>query len=136
MRTAIDTNIVSALWSKEPSCQQVLPLLERSHREGALVICGAVYAELLAHPRSSRKFLDQFLGDTNIAVEFEMDEELWRDAGRRFAAYANRRRGEGGARRLLADFIVGSHARLRADRLLTLDSGRYRTDYPELKVLE
>lgn len=136
MRTAIDTNIISALWSNEPSCQQVLPLLEQAHREGALVICGAVYAELLAHPRSSRKFVDQFLRDTSTAVEFDVDEDIWRDAGFRFAAYANRRRSEGGPRRLLADFIVGSHARLRADRLVTLDFGRYRTDYPDLKVLE
>ena len=36
---------------------------------------------------------------------------------------------------LLADFVVGAHAALKADRLLTLDVKRYRTGFPDLKLL-
>src|SRR5436305_572495 len=39
----------------------------------------------------------------------------------------------GSAKRLLVDFIVGAHALIRADRLLTLDASRYAKDFPELK---
>jgi predicted nucleic acid-binding protein len=38
-------------------------------------------------------------------------------------------------KRLLADFIIGSHALAQADRLMTLDPKRYRQDFPELKLI-
>jgi predicted nucleic acid-binding protein len=33
------------------------------------------------------------------------------------------------------DFIIGAHAFLKADRLLTLDAGRYRTAFPKLVMM-
>jgi hypothetical protein len=61
----------------------------------------------------------------------------WIKAGRRFAHYAKRRRRSScqGPKRLLADFIIGSHALSRADRFMTLDPKRYAPDFPELKLL-
>lgn len=137
MRTAIDTNIISALWSREPASSHVLPLLGRAHRDGGLVICAAVYAELIAHPKATQEFVDEFLSQTNLVVDYDLGQEIWRDASRRFAAYAQRRRDSGGGqpRRLLVDFLVGSHAQIRADRLLTLDAARYQVGYPELRLM-
>lgn len=107
-----------------------------AHRDGGLVICGAVYCELLAHPKATVSFTDEFLSRTNIAVDFEPDEPTWREAGRTFAEYADRRRQSGGgaAPRLLVDFLVGAHALLRADQLLTLDADRYRQAFPQLRI--
>jgi predicted nucleic acid-binding protein len=53
------------------------------------------------------------------------------------AHYAKRRRRSScqGPKRLLADFIIGSHALSRADRFMTLDPKRYAPDFPELKLL-
>ena len=34
-----------------------------------------------------------------------------------------------------ARFVVGAHALLMADRLLTLAANRYRTAYPELRLM-
>jgi predicted nucleic acid-binding protein len=136
VRTAIDTNIISALWSTEPLASEASGVLAKARAEGGLVISAPVYAELLAHPRVTERFAEEFLAATGIEVEFELDEEVWREAGRRFARYAARRRRSGGgsAQRLLVDFIVGAHAALCAGRLLTLDAGRYRQDFPELTV--
>ena len=82
--------------------------------------------------------MEQFLRDTHIRVDFVLDESVWRRAGLAFSAYAKRRRRSGGGepRRLLVDFLVGAHAELRAERLLTLDASRYTQDFPGLKLME
>lgn len=64
-------------------------------------------------------------------------EPVWRLAAQTFAAYAQRRRDSSGRhpKRFLADFLVGAHATLEADRLVTIDADRYRTDFPNLALL-
>ncbi len=136
MRTAIDTNVLSALWSKEPLALDIARNLGSARAEGGLVVAALVYAELLAFPKATEPFVNNFLADTGIDVDFEFQQLVWLEAGRRFAHYANRRRGAArrGLRRLLADFIIGSHALAQADRLMTLDPKRYSRDFPELKL--
>lgn len=137
MRTAIDTNILSALWSGEPLASLVSEELNQAAAAGGLVICAVVYAELLAHPKAKLDFVDDFLSTTGISIDFDLGEPVWREASVCFAKYATRRRASRGGRtkRLLADFIVGGHALLRSDRLLTLDSSRYSRDFPDLKQI-
>lgn len=137
MRTAIDTNILSALWSGEPLASRVSNQLLEAHAQGGLVVCAPVYAELLAHPSATQSFMDDFLADTGITVDFDLSEEVWRKAGTSFALYAQRRRGSGGGspKRLLVDFVVAAHALLSADRLMTLDPSRYVKDFPRLHVV-
>lgn len=137
MQSAVDTNVISALWSGERAATGMQNLLVEARRAGGLVICGPVYAELLAYPGATKAFVDGFLEATQIAAEFSLSRAVWEEAGAAFSAYAERRR-EGRAgqpKRLLADFVVGAHALLLADRLLTLDPKRYRTAYPELKLV-
>jgi predicted nucleic acid-binding protein len=137
MRTAIDTNILSALWSGEPLAPMVSEVLDQAATDGGLVVCAVVYAELLAHPKAKLDFVDDFLSSTEISIDFDLGEPVWREASARFAKYAMRRRASRGgkAKRLLADFIVGAHALLRSDRLLTLDRSRYSRDFPDLKLI-
>jgi predicted nucleic acid-binding protein len=73
----------------------------------------------------------------NIAVDFDIGEDVWRLAATSFAAYASRRRHSGGGspKRLLADFVIASHALLQADRLMTRDAGRYSQDFPKLRLI-
>jgi predicted nucleic acid-binding protein len=111
-------------------------LLGEARNAGSIVICGIVYAELLAYPKASQKFVDDFLKSTDIQIDFDIGEVAWRDVAHRFGKYAERRRRSKGtsAKRLIADFIVGAHALHKADRLLTLDASRYKTDFPSLPI--
>jgi len=135
LRTAIDSNVLSALWSNESVASNAEESLSRAQSEGGLVVSAPVYAEILAHPKITESLLNDFLADTSIEVDFELGRDVWLDAGRRFALYAKRRRRvtHDNPKRLLADFIIGSHALIQADRLMTLDTRRYERDFPELK---
>ncbi len=111
--------------------------LGNAKAEGGLVVSGPVYAELLAYPKARESFVNDFLADTGITVDFAFEQAAWVEAGRRFARYAKRRRRSAGqgAKRLLADCIIGSHALVHADRFMTLDPRRYARDFPELKLV-
>lgn len=116
---------------------RLLVLLAEARREGALLISPFVFAELLAYPGMTEALLRRFLETTGVAVDLRLDERVWTESGLRFARYAALRRESFGAgpRRLLADFLIGSHALAQADRLLTLDAKVYRQDFPELRLL-
>jgi predicted nucleic acid-binding protein len=136
MRTALDSNILSAIWSAEPSAPRVRQQLIDARSRGNLVISGPVYVELMAHPLIKSGVLDQLLKDASVEIDFALDEPIWRRAAQGFAAYAQRRRRSGGSspKRLLPDFLIASHALIKADRLLTLDPARYQQDFPELRL--
>jgi predicted nucleic acid-binding protein len=136
-RTAIDTNVLVYLWDRDPQVNvPARDALDRAYGRGGLVITGVVYAELLAAPGRNRQFIDQFLDATGISVDWTLDETIWRLAGESFRTYARRRRrqAEPGPRRLLADFLIGAHASLRANVLLTGDDRFYRSMLPTLTV--
>ena len=137
MTTAIDTNILIALWDRSRSLSSAaLIALEAAFRRGPLVIAAPVFAELLAAPGRTEPFVDAFLDDTAITVEWELDEAVWRSAGRAFQRYAERRRKQrdSGTRRILADFVIGAHAEVRGYRLLTMDERTYRAAFPKLTI--
>lgn len=138
MTTAIDTNVLIALWNEDDALnERARTALDAALSRGSLVIAGAVYAELLAAPARSEAFLDSFCRNTSIAVDWDFNEAIWRAAGRAFQLYTARRRKEPGAgpRRILADFLVGGHAVHNGFRLLTLDEGLYRAAFPRLGLL-
>lgn len=137
MRTAIDTNVVSAIWSGEASVPQLLTRLAEAKAEGALLVSPAVFVELHAYPGATEAFVREFLTSTGVEVDYRLGELVWLETARRFAGYATRRRQSSGnsPRRLMADFLIGAHALVQADRLLTLDSQFYEQDFPELRLL-
>ena len=108
-----------------------------ARQEGVLLISPFVFAELHAHPTMTAGDVRSFLDATGIVIDYKLEERIWSEAGLRYARYAARRRqstGEG-PRRLLADFLIGSHALVQAERLLTLDPKVYQQDFPELRLL-
>jgi len=137
VRTAIDSNVFSAIWTGESSVPRLLDQLEEARRDGALLISPFVFAELRAYPGMTNVLVCKFLETTGVVVDLKLEERLWTEAGLRFARYAARCRKSYGAipRRLLADFLIGAHALVQADRLLTLDARVYHQDFPEIRLL-
>ena len=138
MATAIDSNILVALWGTDDALNLTArSALDAAWHRGKLVIAAPVYTELLAFPGRTEAFLDSFLAETGIIVDWHLDESIWRTAGRAHQGYVARRRKhrEAGPRRILADFLIGAHALARGYRLLTLDSKLYRSAFPRLNVV-
>jgi predicted nucleic acid-binding protein len=137
MTTAIDTNVVVALWDKDPTLSLAAQTaLEAAFNRGGLVVSAPVFAELMAAPGRTETFVSSFLEETGIAVEWDLGEAVWRSAGRAFRVILERRRKQRdpGSRRILADFLIGAHAQTRSYRLLTLEERLYKAAFPTLTI--
>jgi predicted nucleic acid-binding protein len=138
MTTSIDTNVIVALWDSDRALSLVAQTaLDKAFTDGRLVVSGPVFAELMAAPDRSENFLNTFISDTGIVLEWNLQEGVWRAAGRAFQRYVARRRAKppAGPRRILADFLIGAHASEHGYRLLTLDDGLYRAAFPGLTLM-
>ena len=138
MITALDTNVIIALWTGDAALSQAAQTsLDTAHERGRLVISAPVFAELMAAPHRDESFLNSFFRATGIVVEWNLEEAIWRMAGRAFQSYADRRRRQRdhGARRILADFLIGAHATHRGYHLLTLDDRLYSASFPNLALV-
>jgi predicted nucleic acid-binding protein len=138
MITAIDTNVLVALWTgTAEAAEAIAERLDEASTQGPLVIAPAVYAELVAGPEREVSFVDAFLADTQIRVDWVLPEAVWRSAAQAYRGYVARRRsqaGDAGPRRILADFLIGAHALDVTATLLTLDARLYRAAFPTLPL--
>ena len=101
---------------------------------GALIVSPTVVAELGAY--FNREFeLKVFLRDTGLKLvpfglaSLHLAGQTWK-AYRRKAGTAP----DGRPELVMADFLVGAHAMVHAERLLTRDRGFYRACFPKLKL--
>jgi predicted nucleic acid-binding protein len=138
MMTAIDTNVIVALWDRDPDLSLAAQTgLDAALGEGGLVIAAPVFAELMAAPGRSEVFLNTFFRDTGIRIDWNLPEAVWRAAGAAFQKYCLRRREKpaSGPRRILADFLIGAHASQHGFCLLTLDDRLYSAAFPGLALV-
>ncbi len=138
MSTAIDGNVLIALWNEDDSLNtQARSALDTALGRGGLFIAAHVFAELLAASSRTELFLDSFFAETSITVDWDLNEAIWRAAGRAFQQYVARRKRQRdpSPRRILADFVIGAHALHHGFHLLTLDDRLYRAAFPRLAVL-
>ena len=138
MTTSIDTNVLVALWDRDPAVgASAQSALDGALRRGNLILPAPVFSELMAAPGRTEEFLDSFVRDTGIGIDWDLDQSIWRLAGRVFQSYSVSRRKQQGAgpRRILADFLIGAHAQRRGFALLTLDDRIYRNAFPNLAII-
>ena len=137
MTTAIDTNIIVALWDADSGVALAArTALDAAFNRGNLIVAAPVFAELIAAPGRTETFVAMFFEEAGIAIDWHLSEGIWRAAGRAFQGYAERRRKHRdlGARRILADFLIGAHATVHGYRLLTTDVRLYQAAFPTLTI--
>lgn len=128
MITAVDTNVLLDLFianavNQAESREHIATALEA----GELIISEIVYAELVPN-FEDRARLESALRDTDVQLS-PIDSDVAWEAGRRWMQYG---RAGGPRTRMLADFLIGAHALLKADQFLTRDRGFYESYFPEL----
>jgi len=131
MISALDSSVILDVLTDNPQFADASEaLLRRAVTEGKLVIGECALAEI-APAFKDEKTLKEFLADWQIEfVPSSRDSAIL--AGRNFARYLSR---SGRTGRIVADFLIGAHAMLHADRLLARDRGYLRDYFSKLRVL-
>lgn len=138
MTTSIDSNIIVALWwQHDPTNRIAAQMLLQAQRSGRMVVSAPAFAELMGDPNRNETELEEFFAEAGISVDWVLEEAIWREAGKAYQGYIQRRRSSSGTspRRILADFLIGAHASIRGFSLLTLDRRLYAAAFPKLKVI-
>ena len=140
MTTAIDSNVLVALWNEDDALNaEAAGALEAVAVRGTMVIAAPVYVELRTVPDRDERAIDFFLSKTGIDVDWRLEEKVWREAAKASHEYGKRRRGERHSklpRRIAGDFVIGAHAMVREYSLLTLDRRTFRVAFPTLKLAQ
>lgn len=131
MTTLVDSNIIIDLTSEDSEWfDWSASMLGRAATEGRLVINPIVYAEVAA----AFQTIEQ--ADEAMPPHYFVREALpWAAsyvAGRAFVACRKR---SGKKRSPLPDFFIGAHAAVADYTLLTRDATRYRTYFPNLRII-
>jgi predicted nucleic acid-binding protein len=132
MITAVDTNILIDILEPDPvNGLRSKEALKKCFREGAVVACDVVWAEVATAYGHNPDDLVEAL--RAMRIEFSaMSMEAALEAAQSWHAF---RKHGGGRDRIAADFLIGGHAAIQAERLLTRDLGFYRKYFKRLAVV-
>jgi predicted nucleic acid-binding protein len=132
MITAVDTCVLLDVFLADASFGPgSAEALKTSLAEGRMVACDAVWAEVLSAFPSRQAAIEALL---RLGVGFDpLGSEAAGLAGATFRQY---RQGGGPRTRVAADFLIGAHARVQTDRLLTRDHGFFREWFTGLRVVD
>lgn len=133
MKTAVDSSVLlDVLGADRRFGERSREALRTAYDAGALVACDVVWAEVRARFPSDEAF-EAAMG--LLGVRFEpLSPEAAVTAGRLWRA--GREGAKRGRPRVVADFLIGAHAMLQADALLTRDRGFYRAYFSRLRAVD
>jgi predicted nucleic acid-binding protein len=129
--TLVDTNILLDILSGEPQwLDWSAAMMARRAELGPLYINDVIVAELSARMETERE-LDIALDTLKVIIERTPRAALFL-AGKAFRKYRN----SGGTRTgVLPDMFIGAHALVSRYAVLTRDTRRYGTYFPEVPLI-
>lgn len=132
MITAVDSNVLIDVFigDKEFGLASA-KALRQCVNQGAVIICGVVLVETMPLFPSSQDFMSA-LGVLHIQPAAITMSSFLAAA----AVWTEYRQQSGSKSRMVADFLIGAHAQVECDRLLTRDRGFYRRYFKKLDILE
>ncbi len=131
MISAVDSSIVLVVLSGGTAeAERSLAAIRKASQEGKLIISESVVAEIRPVFGDGDRF-QEFMQDWGLEfVPSSLQSALL--AGEMLGRLLSRRRERAG--RILADFLIGAHAQIHADRLLARDRGYLRDYFKDLTV--
>ena len=131
MITAVDTNVLLDIFIDDAEfSEKSSDMLRKCIKEGKVIACDIVWAETAANFKSENEF--RRIMDS-LEIEFSpLNENAAFRAGHLWKSY---RKETPGKSKIIADFLIASHAKLQAERLLSRDRGFYRGYFKDLAVL-
>ena len=132
MITAVDTNVLIDVFGADTRFGlSSAGALRLCLNDGAVVACGVVWSETRAAFPGEEDFRRALLA---LGVSFSpLTEQAATLAGASWKKY----RTAGGKRdRVIADFLIGAHAAVQCERLLTRDRGYYKRYFRGLVIVD
>ena len=129
--TLVDTNVILDVVTDDVVWRTwSVTMLDRQSNIGPVLISDVVFAELSpAFP--SEESLDDAIARLGVTLQRIPKPALF-VAGQAFKQY---RRERGTRTTVLADFFIGAHAEVTGFSLLTRDTRRYRTYFPDVPLI-
>ncbi|MFZ5877718.1 MAG: type II toxin-antitoxin system VapC family toxin [Nitrospirota bacterium] len=132
MITAVDTNVLLDIFTADRTFGRLsAEALRRCLGQGAVGACEVVWTETGTAFPDNERFVEAM---HTLGIEFfPIAKETALLAAKAWRRY----RHKGGKRgRVVADFLIGSHAVTQCDQLLTRDRGFYRTGFDRLRIVD
>jgi len=131
MISAIDSSVILDVVTDDANFADASEAeLRTAVAEGQLVICECVLAEIRPAFGDAQAF-DAFLHDWQFEFVASSSQSA-KLAGEHFRTYLERGGKQG---RIVADFLIGAHASLHADRLIARDRGYLRDYFANLTLI-